>query len=94
MEGEGNEVLTFAITVAEVMSKIAREGFDFEAAYHILVSNSRIVNVDVDLSMEAGVIHSEMRKIKRDFGLADSYILATAREMKLKILTGDSHFKV
>jgi len=93
LEEEGNEVFTCAVTIAEVVSKIAREGFNFEVAYNILVSNSQIINVDADLSRKAGIIHSEMRKIKKDFGLADAYVLAAARKMKLKILTGDPHFK-
>jgi predicted nucleic acid-binding protein len=29
----------------------------------------------------------------KDFGLADAYVLATARKLKSKILTGDPHFK-
>ena len=75
------------------MSKITREGFDFEVAYDILVSNSQIINVDADISREADIIHSEMRKIKKDFSLVDAYVLATARKMNSKILTGDPHFK-
>jgi predicted nucleic acid-binding protein len=34
-----------------------------------------------------------MRKNSKDFGLADAYVLATARKLKAKILTGDEHFK-
>jgi len=34
-----------------------------------------------------------MRKTAKDFGLADAYVLATARRLKSKILTGDPHFK-
>jgi predicted nucleic acid-binding protein len=34
-----------------------------------------------------------MRKKEKDFGLADSYVLARATKMKSKILTGDLHFK-
>jgi predicted nucleic acid-binding protein len=34
-----------------------------------------------------------MRKDAKDFGLADAYVLATARRLKSKILTGDAHFK-
>ncbi len=93
LEGEENEIYTCAVTVAEVVSKTAREGRDFEAAYDILVSNSHVVNVDEEVSKEAGVLHSEMRKTRRDFGLADAYVLAVARRMRSKVLTGDVHFK-
>ena len=93
LEEEGNEIFTCAVTVAEVVSKTARERRNFEAAYDILISNSQVVNADEEVSREAGVLHSEMRKTKRNFGLADTYVLAVARRMKSKVLTGDIHFE-
>ena len=93
LEEENNEVYTCAVTVAEVVSKTAREGRNFETAYDVLTSNSQVVNVDEELSKEAGALHAEMRKTKRDFGLADAYVLAIARRTNSKVLTGDAHFK-
>jgi predicted nucleic acid-binding protein len=93
LEEENNEIYTCAVTVAEVISKIAREGRNFEIAYDILLSNSQVVNVDEEVSKDAGVLHSEMRKTKKDFGLADAYVLAVAKRTNSKILTGDFHFK-
>ena len=93
MEDESNEIYTCAVTVAEVISKTAREERDFEVAYDILVSNSHVINIDEEISKEAGILHVEMRKTKKDFGLADAYVLALARKIKSKILTGDLHFK-
>jgi len=57
------------------------------------LSNSQIVDVDEELSLQAGLLHFEMRKTVKDFGLADAYVLATARKLKSKVLTGDAHFK-
>jgi predicted nucleic acid-binding protein len=93
LEDAANETYTCAVTVAEVVSKTAREGRDFETAYDILLSNSQIVNVDEETSKEAGVLHCEMRKTIKDFGLADAYVLAVARTVNAKILTGDLHFR-
>jgi len=93
LEEEGNEIFTCAVTVAEVVSKTARERRNFEAAYDILISNSQVVNVDEEVSREAGVLHSKMRKTKRDFGFADAYVLAVARRMKSKVLTANVHFE-
>jgi len=93
LEEENNEFYTCAVTVAEVISKTAREGRDFETAYDILMSNSQVINADEEVSKEAGVLHSEMRKTKKDFGLADAYVLAIARRINSKVLTGDFHFK-
>lgn len=88
-----DEVYTCAITLGEVVSKVARMGKDAKVAYDVLLSNSQIITVDEELSLQAGLIHCDMRKTQKDFGLADAYILATARKLKSKILTGDPHFK-
>ena len=93
LDESNNEVYTCAITLGEVISKVAREKRDTEAAYTMLLSNSQIVNVDEELSKHAGLLHCEMRKITKDFGLADAYVLATAKMLKAQILTGDAHFK-
>jgi predicted nucleic acid-binding protein len=93
LEDENAEVYTCAVTLSEVISKVAREGKDVEVAYSLLLSNSQILNADEELSKSAGLAHAEMRQQEKDFGLADSYVLATARKLKTKILTGDPHFR-
>ncbi len=93
LENETNEVYTCAVTIAEVISKVFREGRDVKIAYDILLSNSQVVNVDEELSKTAGLLHAEMRKKVKDFGLADAYVLATAKKLKSKVITGDLHFK-
>jgi predicted nucleic acid-binding protein len=93
LEKETIETYTCAVTVAEVVSKVAREGKDTKVAYDILLSNSKVINADEELSKAAGLLHAEVRKTEKDFGLADAYVLATARKLKAKILTGDPHFK-
>jgi predicted nucleic acid-binding protein len=93
LEDETTEVYTCAVTLAEIVSKVAREGKDTEIAYSLLLSNSQIVDADEELSKNAGLLHAEMRKTEKDFGLADSYVLAIATKMKAKIVTGDPHFK-
>ena len=93
LEGEDNKINTCAVTVAEVISKTTREGRNPETAYDILISDSHIIDVDEELSKDAGMLHAEMRKTIRDFGLADAYVLASAKKLNSKILTGDPHFK-
>jgi len=90
---ENEEIFSCVLTIAEVVSKAARKGKDVKIAYDVLTSNSKIINADEELSLQAGLLHYEMRKTVKDFGLADAYILATARKLKTKILTGDMHFK-
>lgn len=93
LDEDGNEVYTCAVTLSEVVSKVAREGRDVEAAYTMLLSNSQVVDVSEELSKQAGLLHCEMRKTLKDFGLADAYVLATDRRLKAKVLTGKAHFK-
>lgn len=93
LDEDGSEVYTCAVTVGEVVSKVAREGRDVEAAYAVLLNNSQVVDVNEELSKQVGLLHCEMRKSMKDFGLADAYVLATARQLKAKVLTGDPHFK-
>jgi predicted nucleic acid-binding protein len=88
-----DEIYTCAITLGEVVSKVARMGKDAKLAYDVLLSNSQIINADEELSLQAGLVHCEMRKTQKDFGLADAYILAAARKLESKILTGDPHFQ-
>jgi predicted nucleic acid-binding protein len=93
LDEDGSEVYTCAVTIGEVVSKVAREGRNVEAAYAMLLSNSQVVDADEELSLQAGLLHCEMRKSLKDFGLADAYVLAAARRLKAKVLTGDVHFR-
>jgi predicted nucleic acid-binding protein len=93
LEDEGNEVFTCAVTVAEVVSKTIREGRNAEAAYDVLSGNSVIVDADSEISRDAGTLHADARKTKKDFGLSDAYVLAVSKITESKILTGDPHFE-
>jgi len=93
LEDENSGIYTSAVTLAEVISKIAREEQDVCTAYRILLSNSDVIDVDEELSKQTGIIHAEMRKSKKDFGLPDAFVLATARKLGTRILTGDPHFQ-
>ena len=88
-----DEIFTCAMTIAEVVSRVARKGMNVKIAYDVMLNNSQVVNLDEELSLEAGLSHFKMRKTMKDFGLADAYVLAIARKLKSKILTGDPHFK-
>ena len=49
--------------------------------------------IDGVLAEETGMIHSTIRKRIKDFGLADAFVLTTAKRLGAKIVTGDPHFK-
>jgi predicted nucleic acid-binding protein len=93
LEDPTTDTYTCAITVAEIISKIARDNQDVEAAYDMLLSNSSVIKIDEQLSKQAGLFHYKMRQTIKDFGIADAYILATANKFAAKIITGDPHFE-
>lgn len=86
-------IFSAAITVAEVTSKIKRQGMDFVRGRDAIASNSRIISLDEGQAFVAGQIHADMRKENPDFGLADAIVIAAARQLNVKILTGDPDFK-
>lgn len=90
---EDNIIHTTSLTIAEVVSRAKRKGKDTAIAYQTITTNSTIINITSPLAKEAGILHAEIRKEIKDFGLADAFVLLTARKLNAKIVTGDPHFK-
>ncbi len=87
------KVYTSNLVIAEIISKFKREGIDFDNAYRILLSNSIVVELTSEIARDAGLLHADMKKKVRDFGLVDAIILISARKFNAKVVTGDKHFK-
>jgi len=85
---------TSTITLAELQEKYLREewGF-FQEDLNFITTKTALVPVDRSIALLAGEINHSQKKIKTDWGMADSIILATARSAKAKVITGDPHFK-
>ncbi len=86
---------TAPIVVAEVFSKLARsEGEEaaHEAVDHIL-DRCAITPSDEEIAIAAGAIHSEAKRRDPTFGMADAFVLATARARGVRVVTGDPHFR-
>ncbi len=90
-----NEIITPECCIAELKGWCIREKGDFERAYLIVRSNSKIESVFTEDWLECAELRAEMRKEKKipGFGLIDSIILSKQRRHGCMILTGDSHFK-
>jgi predicted nucleic acid-binding protein len=56
-------------------------------------SVSTIVNLDYALSISAAKIDLEMKEKIKNWGMADSIVLTTARQLNAKVVTGDEHFR-
>ena len=88
-----NTILTSTVTLAELVSKSFRTKRDPKVAITAVESNSTLQTITPVLATLAGEVHAEEKKRKQDFGLADAFVLATARSRSSKVLTGDPHFK-
>ena len=93
LESNKNDIFTSIITIAEVVSVTKRENRDAEEKYNDIINLSKIYFISLEFAKEAGILHAETRKKIKDFGLADAFILLTARKLNAKIVTGDPHFK-
>lgn len=93
LENRQNSIITSTVTLAELVSKYARTRRDPKVALAAVESNSILQAVTSELAVLAGEVHAEERRRKKDFGLADGFVLATARAKSSKVLTGDPHFK-
>ena len=93
LEDARNAATTSVVTLSEVLSKFIRNHKDPTVALKAIEDNSALEIVDTGLARLAGELHAEQRKKISDFGLADAFVLATARKKSARVLTGDPHFK-
>ena len=98
IESEGSATPT--IVVSEISRKLHREievGNETEEGrlkrLEFIGASSQIVDLDFEIAVEAGEIDMNMKRKVRRWGLADSIILCTARNVEGKVITGDEHFR-
>ena len=85
---------TSTITLAELQEKYLREKWNtFELDIKFITNKTALIPVDPKVSLLAGKINFQYEKEKRDWGMSDSIILATAKISSAKVVTGDRHFK-
>lgn len=87
------EIYTLNLIISEIISRMSRLNQNSGIAYKAIISNAKIINLSPEISKNAGLLHAEIRKTIKDFGLVDAILLSLARDMKAKIVTGDEHFK-
>jgi len=93
VEATDSETITNIVNLSEIISVIKRGGRDHKEAFEHILAHSKIFPLDIDFAREAGELHADTKKLIKDFGLADAFVLLTARRLGAKILTGDPHFK-
>ncbi len=87
------EIFSLSLIIAEVISKVKRSGKDFNLAYKIITSNSKVLEISPQIAKESGLLHAEIKKNKTNFGLVDAIILVSTRMLKANLVTQDNHFK-
>jgi len=92
---EREEAFTSIVSLAEIAAWCVRNNIrDKIRGYIELVKkNSKIIQLDEAIATFAGIVNHERKKIVKNWGMMDSFILATALAYSLKVLTKDSHFK-
>ncbi len=98
---EASELYTSSIVLAEIARKYLREGVDEEEVKRrlkVIWDLSIVIDIDPTVAVEAGKCYLELKDLARKMNmsppsLADAVILAVARLLDAKILTGDLHFK-
>jgi predicted nucleic acid-binding protein len=93
IENPKNVIITNTVTVAEITSFFERKGRDFDEAKDIMESFSSFSSVDYEFAQAAGKLHAKIKKERRHMGLADIFVLQTARKLKGKVVTGDEDFR-
>ncbi|MFH0837470.1 MAG: PIN domain-containing protein [Candidatus Aenigmatarchaeota archaeon] len=93
VENTSNQIYTNIVTLSEVMSKVNRENMDVKIAFDAVTKTSMIFNIDNQFAFDVGALHAEQRRKIKDIGLADIFVLLTAKRLNASIVTGDPHFK-
>lgn len=93
IEKEENQCFTPASVVAEIISKAIKSNLNYDIALTAIINLSNVYAITNELSILSGKIHNETKKINKDFGMLDAFVIATARKLNAKVITCDLDFK-
>jgi len=83
------------VSFAEVINWCFRNKLENRINFYIegIKKGSEIIGLDEKIITFAGRLNYERKKVVKNWGMMDSFILATSLLYDLKILTKDSQFK-
>jgi predicted nucleic acid-binding protein len=97
---ESGDCVTPTIVVSELSRKLQKEIEISDETVEgrlkrleFINATSQVIALDFELAVTAGKTDLEMKKKTKGWGLADSIVLCTARNIKGKVVTGDEHFR-
>lgn len=83
---------TSMASLAELYQTALKSGYEPNELISTVEQESKILKVTREVSLLAGRLNFERKKINKDWGMMDSFVLATAIINNLKILAKDSDF--
>ena len=96
---EGHAAATPTIVVAELSAKLRKEILDRRETdegrskkLEFVKSSTEVVGLDGQIATQAGELDVLRKRVVKNWGLADSIVLATARGGGARVVTGDKHF--
>ena len=87
------ECYTSIVTLAEISNWAMKHDIERKELVQFIIDSSKVLNLNFETCFLAGELNFKRKKIVKNWGMADSLILATSLYYDLKILTKDSHFK-
>ena len=93
IENTQNSIYTNVITVAELINHFKRKNKNFEEVKKVLISLSSFYPVTFEFAEECGNLYAEIKKDRKHMGLADCFVLLTAKKLNAKVVTGDEDFR-
>ena len=94
IEDGTNDIAFPSVVLAELVSKLEREGKDGPGiAMRLLDVYGRAMEMEAYTSINAGSTHAKLRKIEKGISLIDCIIMELAEENDAYAVTTDDHFK-
>ena len=87
------ECYTSIVSISEISNWALRENKDGKEITEFVIKTTEIININNEISFLAGELNFKRKKKVKNWGMLDSFILATALIYSFTILTKDSHFK-
>jgi len=88
-----DDCYTSIVSLAEVTNWALKESRDVLYLVNTVKQLSNIIELDEDITVLAGKLNFERKKINKKWGMLDSFILASGSIYGLKILTKDGDFR-
>ena len=90
---ENKNCATPSLVIAELSEKYKREDKKFDEDFDFIISKTKIVLLNTEIARKAGELNFESKKKIKNWGMSDSIVLATAKLLNAKVITGDEHFR-